>query len=189
MHIQQKFSTGFIFLLLFLLSFCPYRLYSQTSPNYQMKASTISSGAAPQQATASWQASSSVGQCTSSPQLKGSQYFMQSGFNPIVKGLQMVVTVNTPEAETKPTVYRLYQNYPNPFNPATTIQFELPKRSKVTLKIFNVLGSELATLIDKEMNAGEYKVVFDAHGFPSGVFFYRIQAEGFVQSRKLLLLK
>ncbi|MFQ5605414.1 MAG: T9SS type A sorting domain-containing protein [bacterium] len=176
-------------MLLFALSVGSHRLYSQASLNYQIKASTISSGAEQKQTTASWQATSSVGQCTSSPQLKGTQYFMQSGFNPIVKGLQMVVTVNTPEAETKPTVYRMYQNYPNPFNPTTTIQFDLPNRSKVTLKIYNVLGAEVATLIDKEMDAGEYKFDFDAHGFPSGVFFFRIQAEGFVKSRKLLLLK
>ncbi|MFQ5866261.1 MAG: T9SS type A sorting domain-containing protein [bacterium] len=188
MQIQQIIDIRRAFLLFVFVFYSP-QLFSQTSPNYHIKASTISSGAVPQQLATNFQASSSVGQCTSSPQLKGTQYFMQSGFNGIVKGLQMVVSVSVPQAETVPTIYRLHQNYPNPFNPTTTIQFELPKRSKVTLKIFNVLGTEVTTLVDKELKAGEYKVVFDAHGFPSGVFFYRILAEGFVQTKKLLLLK
>jgi hypothetical protein len=84
--------------------------------------------------------------------------------------------------------YRLQQNYPNPFNSTTTIQFTLPKRLAVTLKLYDILGGEVATLVDEELEPGEYKVTFEAGGLPSGVYFYRIQAKGFVQTRKLTLL-
>jgi hypothetical protein len=88
-----------------------------------------------------------------------------------------------------PTEYRLEQNYPNPFNPATTIQFALPQRSSIVLKVFDMLGREVTTLVDGELDPGEYRVVFDASGLPSGVYVYRIHAEGFSQSKKLLLLR
>lgn len=88
-----------------------------------------------------------------------------------------------------PTEYRLEQNYPNPFNPETTIRFVLPKRSSVTLKLFDILGKEVATLVDEELQPGEHKVVFDARSLSSGVYFYRLEAKGFVQSKRFLLLK
>ena len=88
-----------------------------------------------------------------------------------------------------PKEFRLQQNYPNPFNPTTTIQFALPKQSVVTLKLFDILGREVATLVDEEMQPGEYKIVFEVKELASGVYFYRIQADGFVQSKKLTVLK
>ncbi|MDZ7291386.1 MAG: T9SS type A sorting domain-containing protein [candidate division KSB1 bacterium] len=88
-----------------------------------------------------------------------------------------------------PKEYRLEQNYPNPFNPATTIRFALPKRSPVTLMLFDVLGREVATLVDEELQPGEYKVVFDASGLSPGVYLYRLQAEGFSRTKKLTLMK
>ena len=101
-------------------------------------------------------------------------------------------TVMTDVDETSssvPVEFRLEQNYPNPFNPTTTIQFALPKRSEVKLKIYDLLGREVATLLDKELQPGEYKVNFEAQGLQSGIYFYRIEASGFVQTRKLTLLK
>ena len=88
-----------------------------------------------------------------------------------------------------PTEFRLEQNYPNPFNPSTTIQFALPKLSTVTLTLFDILGRKVTTLVDEEMQPGEYKVVFEEKDLPSGVYFYRIQAEEFVRTKKLMLLK
>ena len=88
-----------------------------------------------------------------------------------------------------PKQFRLEQNYPNPFNPTTTIEFALPQRSAVTLKLLDILGREVATLVDDELEAGVHKVSFDAKDLASGVYFYRIQAEGFVRARKLMLLK
>jgi hypothetical protein len=83
----------------------------------------------------------------------------------------------------------LHQNYPNPFNPATTISYDLPTRSHVTLKIFNVLGREVATLVNGEIEAGRHQVRWNADRLASGVYFYRLRAGEFVENRKMILLK
>jgi hypothetical protein len=92
--------------------------------------------------------------------------------------------------------YALEQNYPNPFNPGTTIRYQLPKDGLVTLKIYDILGSEIATLVNEEKIAGKYEVNFDASNLASGVYVYRIaiqsgklQAGEFVNSKKMILLK
>jgi len=90
---------------------------------------------------------------------------------------------------TIPQRYRLYQNYPNPFNPSTTIRFSLPQRSHVTLRVLDVLGREVATLVDGELNPGQHSVVFDAKNLPSGVYFYRLTAGPFVQQQKMIVVK
>jgi hypothetical protein len=93
-----------------------------------------------------------------------------------------------------PKTYALYQNYPNPFNPTTAIGYQLSAVSHVTLKVYDVLGREVATLVDGQQNAGVYKVSFDGSRFASGVYFYRIVAEGnngqrFISIKKLVLMK
>jgi hypothetical protein len=88
-----------------------------------------------------------------------------------------------------PPQMSLDQNYPNPFNPSTTISFSLPSRSFVTVKIFDVVGREVATLVSEEMPAGNYQRQWNATGFPSGMYFYRMQAGGFVQTKKILLVR
>ncbi len=88
-----------------------------------------------------------------------------------------------------PMRFVLHQNYPNPFNPSTTIGYELPARSRVVLKIYNLLGQEVATLVDEETQAGRYEVMWDAGDFSSGVYFYQLGASEFVQTKKLILLR
>jgi hypothetical protein len=83
----------------------------------------------------------------------------------------------------------LAQNYPNPFNPATTITYELPIASQVTLSVYDVLGREVSVLVNGRKNAGVHEVKFDGVNLPSGVYFYRLQAGDFCQSKKLVLLK
>ncbi len=92
------------------------------------------------------------------------------------------------KAET-PTVYALSQNYPNPFNPTTDISFDLPVSSRVELTIYNILGQEVETLINGEMEAGHHTVTWDASPYSSGIYFYRISANNFSETKKMLLLK
>ncbi len=88
-----------------------------------------------------------------------------------------------------PTSYSLSQNYPNPFNPTTDIQFDVPKASNVKLSVYNVLGQEVVTLVDEKMAAGSYVADWDASNASSGVYFYRITAGEFSQTRKMVLMK
>jgi hypothetical protein len=95
-----------------------------------------------------------------------------------------------------PSDYSLEQNYPNPFNPTTTIRYTLPTSAKVTLKVYDVLGRQIATLVDGVRGGGTYEVVFDAGAggqtgriLPSGVYLYQLTAGTFVETKRLLLLK
>jgi hypothetical protein len=88
-----------------------------------------------------------------------------------------------------PLEFCLYQNYPNPFNPTTMTSYDLPSASLVRLTVMNVLGEEVATLVNSAQDAGYHAVKFDASGLSSGVYFYRLQAGDFVATKKLVLLK
>jgi hypothetical protein len=89
----------------------------------------------------------------------------------------------------KPTTYMLEQNYPNPFNPVTVIKYQLSAVSKVTLKTYNVLGQEVKTLVNEIQDAGYKSVEWDANGMPSGMYFYRLTAGNFVETKKLILIR
>jgi len=95
------------------------------------------------------------------------------------------------EQENKiPVEYYLSQNYPNPFNPRTTIFYSLPKESIITLKVYDVIGNEVETLIQNERKLpGSYNISFDASNLPSGVYLYKFQADNFLKTNKMLLLK
>lgn len=88
-----------------------------------------------------------------------------------------------------PTDYSLFQNYPNPFNPTTVISYQLPVSSDVTLKVHDVLGNEIAILINEYKPVGSYEVDFNATGLPSGTYFYQLQAGSFVETKKMILLR
>ncbi|MCI0748648.1 MAG: T9SS type A sorting domain-containing protein [Verrucomicrobia subdivision 3 bacterium] len=88
-----------------------------------------------------------------------------------------------------PLSFALAQNYPNPFNPATTIAFDLTERTLVKLRVFDVTGREVAVLADQVFQAGTHKIVFTPIGLANGVYFYRIEAGEFAQTKKLTLLK
>jgi parallel beta-helix repeat protein len=124
-------------------------------------------------------------------------YFLQTGSPCIGRGdddlnigaLGLLVTGISTNVTLIPTNYELSQNFPNPFNPATTIRFALRARGEVTVQIFDLLGREITTLLKEELPAGVHQVIFDAQALPSGVYLYRIQTDGFCQTRKLLLVK
>jgi len=94
-----------------------------------------------------------------------------------------------PGEELQPITYKLNQNFPNPFNPATEIQFSIAKNSNVELSVYNVMGQEVARLLDRPMNAGYHTVTFDASDLSSGVYFYKLKAGDFEKSMKMILVK
>ncbi len=85
--------------------------------------------------------------------------------------------------------FNLLQNYPNPFNPSTTISWQMPVNSFVSLKVYDALGKEVAVLVNEEKPAGTYELEFSANGLPSGVYFYRLQAGDFIETRQMILMK
>jgi hypothetical protein len=88
-----------------------------------------------------------------------------------------------------PFKFELAQNYPNPFNPSTALSFVIAHQSLVSLKVFDILGNEIATLINEEKHPGVYEVEFSASTLPSGVYFYQMKAGSFIQTRKMVLLR
>ncbi|MCX6141849.1 MAG: DNRLRE domain-containing protein [Ignavibacteriales bacterium] len=99
------------------------------------------------------------------------------------------VTTGVEDVENQiPTTFSVSQNYPNPFNPSTMIQYQLPKAATVSLKVFNTLGEEVSVLVNEYKEAGAYQARWNANA-PSGVYFYRFQAGGYVETKKMMLLR
>ncbi len=95
-----------------------------------------------------------------------------------------------PSGETEiPQEYSLGQNYPNPFNPITNITIQMPNSGFVKLAVFDISGKEVEVLVNENLSAGVYIVDFDASRFASGIYFYRMEAEGFTETRKMMLIK
>ena len=110
---------------------------------------------------------------------------------PVVKYVEVldhIMTSNEGELGL-PKEFSLRQNYPNPFNPSTNIEFALPEQAVVSLKVYNLLGREISTLVSGKLNAGIHKIEFDASGLSTGLYFYRIQAGSFIQTKKMMLIK
>ena len=97
--------------------------------------------------------------------------------------------ISTSSANHTPQKYSLSQNYPNPFNPSTQISYQVPSSSRVSLKVFDVLGREVATLVNEVKPAGTYTATFNANSIPSGVYFYRLQSGSFTETKRLVLIK
>ncbi|MBK7632779.1 MAG: T9SS type A sorting domain-containing protein [Ignavibacteriales bacterium] len=102
---------------------------------------------------------------------------------------KIIVTGVMNEGSNIVATYSLSQNYPNPFNPTTKIQFSIPKSNKVVIKVFDILGTEIETVVNKEKPVGTYELNWNASNLPSGVYFYQLRAGNFVQTRKMILLK
>ncbi|MGD8780540.1 MAG: T9SS type A sorting domain-containing protein [Ignavibacteria bacterium] len=102
---------------------------------------------------------------------------------------QLEGATDVEEIEGLPATYALEQNYPNPFNPSTTIRFSTPEATNVKIVVFDALGREVTTLVNEELNPGNYNVDFDAANYSSGIYLYRIETSNFVQVKKMILLK
>ncbi len=125
----------------------------------------------------------SVGGCPFTP-------YASAGTNVLNCGVYVSpVSGVTPITSKIPKEYKLEQNYPNPFNPVTKISFDLPVSGLVSLKIYDILGKEVATLVNEIKNAGRYSIDFDGSSFASGTYFYRLESNGFVSTKKMMLIK
>jgi hypothetical protein len=94
------------------------------------------------------------------------------------------------ESDTSiPNKFTLEQNYPNPFNPTTTIRYTIPSAASVQLKIYNVLGNEIATIVNEELPPGNYTVEYDASNLPSGIYFYTLTTNDITETKKMTLIK
>ena len=103
--------------------------------------------------------------------------------------LNLLTGINADKTNNTVNIFKLEQNYPNPFNPTTNIRFRISKSAYITLKVYDILGNEVATLIDQKKSAGEYETEFAGYGLASGVYFYRLQSGSFIRTMKMLLIK
>ena len=108
--------------------------------------------------------------------------------NGLFRTTNMFTSVLSETGKIPESVY-LAQNYPNPFNPSTTIEFNIPQQSYVTLKVYDLLGREVVSLVNNELQAGSYKTEFNGTNLSSGIYFYRLKADGFIQTKKFILMK
>lgn len=120
------------------------------------------------------------------PERSGKAYFADANSYFIIDG---IITDITSSEYDMPKNYSLAQNYPNPFNPQTNIEFDVPESRKVTLKIYDIQGREVQTLVDEELTAGHYKMAFNAQALASGVYFYRLRIGDFQAVKKMLLMQ
>ena len=122
------------------------------------------------------------------------QYIVGEGLNGATgqyEGYLLAVngTSSVDELSDSPDGFILSQNYPNPFNPSTRIQYQVPSTSHINLKVYDVLGNEVATLVNEEKSVGSYEIVFDAKELSSGIYFYTIKAGSFVETKKMILIR
>ena len=94
-----------------------------------------------------------------------------------------------PQATTVPEFFVLHQNYPNPFNPTTTIRYSIPRSSHVKLRVFNIIGQQVAELVKENQARGNYITSLESGNLASGVYFYRLEVGGFSQTKKMLLMR
>ena len=116
-----------------------------------------------------------------------------TGDTGVLTGWCLILTFTCPTGGIQtveiPNTYRLYHNYPNPFNPVTKIRYGLPKNGNVKLTVYDELGKEVKVLVDGYQQANTYEAVFDATSLPSGVYYYKLEAEGFSDTKKMVIVK
>jgi hypothetical protein len=131
-----------------------------------------------------------VGSINSTIQFTTAYAFINTfGIGVYRRDLSEITSIKQEQIESIPELFSLEQNYPNPFNPSTKINYTLPQKEFVSLKVYDLLGNELKTLVNEEKSAGSYELDFDAINLPSGIYFYRLQAGSFVETKKMIFLK
>lgn len=177
---KRKWIYQKIFLAVVIVTMITNTAY----PQYQLSSGIFSSGGMTQ-SNSEYILSGTAGEVVTG-KISGTAYQHNSGFWHVYS--QSVIT-NVHDDETIPATFNMEQNYPNPFNPSTIIRFSVPENSNIILKVYDVLGNELITLLNEDKDAGWYDVHFDASAFASGVYIYRITAGNFISTKKMLMIK
>ena len=165
-----------------ILTFNTNGFYSFAPGKYRLGRIRWSAATAPPQVKLSWRVTG-----TGPTAVFDSTVAMVNGTNYTL--VNPTITSEYGQTLSIPSEYKLHQNYPNPFNPTTNIKFDLPKDSKVSLKIYDLKGSELANLVETSMTAGSYDVDWNASKYASGVYFCRLVAGDYVQTNRMVLVK
>ncbi|NOX18159.1 MAG: T9SS type A sorting domain-containing protein [Chlorobi bacterium] len=168
-------------ILLFVLSIGMNNIFAQA----QISSKVISNGGSAMQ-SANYGMTATVGQAAIGKSTSAN-YIANVGFWYLID--HNVTGIDDKESNDLPDEFKLEQNYPNPFNPSTTIKFSLKENAFTEIKIYDILGAEVASLISKNLTAGRYEVVFNANSLASGIYIYRITAGKFTDVKKMNLLK
>lgn len=165
----------------------PTKCYSQSSASFKLNRSSISNGGGVLNSTNYFMKETAFG---------GIAFGRSSSFNFMLNGSMLITTIDGAKFNNSliPKVFMLQQNYPNPFNPSTTIKYDLPLSSEVTIKIYNARGQEIKTISQGNQQEGTYSIVWDGKNnqgqqMSSGVYYYRIITEEFTDVKKMLLVK
>lgn len=176
MKTKEFFST--IFIASILLSIVSY-------PQNKINSSVIANGGAVISSESN-RISGTIGQSIIG-RTSGQATLVKAGFWEQVGGL--ITGIESEGNKIIPKEFYLFQNYPNPFNPSTKIRWESPQGGLQILKVYDILGNEVATLVNEEKPAGSYEIQFDAVSLSSGVYFYKLNAGSFVSTKKMILLR
>ena len=177
---MKDYNTSFMLIVLLL----PFFLIGPLIAQDQIPASVLSGGGE-KQVNAEYTLIGTVGQI-SVESMTTSGYQAHSGFwNVYSKNLVSSVG----DGEVIPMFFNLEQNYPNPFNPSTVIKFTVAERSNVVIKVYDVLGSIVTSMVNEEMEPGIYQRIFDASIYSSGLYLYKMEAGSYVSTKKMLLVK
>lgn len=173
MSIKNKYTLALIFLLL------------TASFSYTQTISGVFGSAGGKQTNSTHQLSSTIGESLIGFSNNSSTKSYAGFWYAYIES----ITTDVEDQLSVPTDYKLEQNYPNPFNPGTVIRFAVPERTMVTLKVYDIIGREIATLINEERDRGWYNQSFDASKLASGIYIYRLSAGAKVFSKKMMLIK
>jgi hypothetical protein len=181
---ERGVKDVFLFFFLFFV-INPITSFTESSTNYTIQKSVVDQGGCVSTST-NYQVIDAVGQPCPVGASASTEYGETSGF---LGGGGAVTDVDEEATQTIPKEFKLLQNYPNPFNPVTTITFDVKEPCRVVLKIYDLMGREMAILVDSPHQPGQYKASFQAAGFASGVYLYSIRMGGFTAVRKMVLME
>ncbi len=122
-------------------------------------------------------------------QVAGTYNYVCTPHAPDMAGTIIATISSISQITEKVNTYKISQNYPNPFNPVTSIKFSVPNNAFVTLKVYNSAGAEIETLVNENLNASSYEVVWNAEKQSSGIYYYKIQSDNFTETKKMMLVK